>query len=348
VVRLVSVVEPAPREAWRAVLAADASAGPTQTPLWLQCICTVSPYVDASTLYTFDDGRRVVLPLARHRRAPRSWSIEGSWPFDWGIGGPLADGPISLAHAGAVRAHLDSRASLRRAVRLSAAADPVWRQAFAAWTATCHHTQVVELSGGFEEAWRSFRPSTRRAVRKAERAGLRVEADRTGRLIPVFGRLYELSVARWAAQQHEPLPLARWRANRANPVRKFQLVADRLGERCTTWVAWQGATPAAALIVLRHGDQVKYWRGAMDAAVASPTRANDLLHSYAIEDACKEGGRRYHMGESREGSSLARFKAGFGATSETAWTYQWERLPVSAADRRVRQLAKRALAFHDA
>jgi hypothetical protein len=43
-----------------------------------------------------------------------------------------------------------------------------------------------------------FRGTARTAVRKAERSGLDIEVDRSGRLLPVFCDLYEKCIQRWA------------------------------------------------------------------------------------------------------------------------------------------------------
>jgi hypothetical protein len=349
VVNLIHVITPAPRDTWVEVLNADAEALITQTPDWLICIRRAGAYTDASRLYLFDDGRRIVLPFARRQHRPPALATEGSWPFDWGIGGPLVDGPVDTGHTRGVYADLLSHPALARTLRTGPCADPAWRTAPPLFHRTKHTTQIVDLAGGFETVWSTrFRSSVRRAIRKAERANLHVEVDRTGRLIPVFYDLYQQSIQRWAAQQHEPLPLARWRAHRANPLRKFHTVADQLGDRCAVWVAWQAGEPVAALIVLRHLGQAKYWRGAMNSELASPTRANDLLHRLAIEDACQAGCSRYHMGDSRPGSGLAAFKAGFGAQPYLSHSYRAERIPLSAMDHQLRALAKRALRFRDA
>ena len=149
--------------------------------------------------------------------------------------------------------------------------DAAWDSAPASYVRDRYHSYVLDLDGGFDEVWRNrFRSSVRRAVRKAEREHVRVEVDTTGALIEDFDRLYRLSVERWAQAQHEPQLLARWRSGRANPRSKFEVVADRFGERCAVWLAYVGTRPAAGLIVLRHGRHAKYWRGAMDAELAAP------------------------------------------------------------------------------
>lgn len=348
-VALRQVVTPAPTSVWNELLDGDEHALITQTPDWLACIRRVGAYSDATRLYVFDDGRRILLPFARRSHRPAGLATEASWPFDWGIGGPLADGPVDAGHVREVYADLILNPALVRTLRPGPRADAAWRGAPPIFRRTEHSTHVVDLSGGFDVVWGTrFRSSVRRAVRKADRAGLRVDVDRTGRLVPVFYDLYRQSVERWAKQQHEPLPLARWRAGRANPMRKFQVVADLLGERCAIWVAWKADEPVAALVVLRHGRQAKYWRGAMNADLASPTRANDLLHRLAIEDACQDGCTQYHMGDSRPASGLAVFKAGFGAQPYPSHSYRAERLPITRVDQGLRLVAKRALRFRDA
>lgn len=343
------VAVPAPREAWVDLLRRNTEAAVTQTPEWLDCICATGPWTNASRLYRFDDGREVLLPLARRRHLPAALAVEGSWPFDWSSGGPVADGPVTMAHTRAVFEDLLEHPAMQRTVRLGALADPAWRCAPPAFHASTQTTHVLDLTGGFDHVWGArFQSSVRRAVRRSERSGLRVEVDRTGRLVEVFNELYLASVARWAEAQHEPQRLARWRMQRANPPHKFRTVAERLGDRCSVWVAWQDEHPAAALIVLRHGTQAKYWRGAMDREVASPTRANDLLHRLAIEDACRSSLTHYTMGEARPGSGLARFKAGFGAQEHPAESYRTERLPLTQVDHAARATVKRVLHFEDA
>nr|WSY50044.1 GNAT family N-acetyltransferase [Streptomyces sp. NBC_00886] len=344
------VTAPAPRETWWALADQDEGTHVTQTPAWLDCLCATGPYRDASRLYEFQDGSRLVLPLARRRQRPGWLDTEESWPADWGIGGPLSQGRVSLAKARAVFDDLARRPVLRVGVRFRPGDDDVWTSAApASFREEPHMTQVVNLDGGFDTVWeRRFHSRVRRHVRRAESSGVEVQVDRTGRLVPVFYDLYKQSIVRWAQQQHEPLALARWRRGRAFPRQWLEAVAAGFGESCTIWTAWCAGEPAAAIVVLRHGNQAKLWRGAMNRELANPVRANFLLHRLAIEDACAAGCRRYDMGESTPGSSLASFKDGFGADGFRSPRYFRERLPVSAAERRLREAVKRVIRFQDA
>jgi hypothetical protein len=332
------------------VLASDPWALVSQTPAWLDCVCAAGRYADATRAYRTSDGRELVLPLARIRHLPDAAGVESSMPFGWGAGGVVsAGGRVRPGDVAALAADLEARRLLRIAIRPSPSADPAWAAAMPSDVVrTRHMSQALDLSGGFEHVWsRRFSSNVRRACRRAERLGLTVESDSSGRLVDTFDRLYRTSVARWASQQHEPERLAQWRARRRDPRLKFAVVAERLGEACRVWVARREGEPVAAIIVLAHGEHSTYWRGAMDRALVSGTGANELLHRLAIEDACASGRRWYHMGESAPGSSLARFKRGFGAVEQPYSGYRMERLQLTSADALLRRQVKRVLRFRD-
>ncbi|MGW8363860.1 GNAT family N-acetyltransferase [Streptomyces wedmorensis] len=347
----VRVTSPAPREAWWRLAEEDGATLVTQTPSWLDSICATGPFVDASRLYVFGGGRRLVVPLVRRRGLPGRLTTEEAWPSGWGIGGPLASpGAPDEEEALLVFRDLARRPALRVGVRFGPDADPVWASAappdFAAETLTTH---VLDLSGGFDTVWEQrFHARARRETRKAERSSVEVEVDREGRLVSEFYGLYETSMLRWARQQHEPRALARLRRSRAFPQRYLEAVADRFGASCAIYLARVGGEPAAGVVVVSYGDRAKNWRGAMDRDLAHPVHATSLLQRLAIEDACAEGRTAYVMGDSRAGSSLAIFKEGFGAEGRPTLRYRRERLPLTEADRVMRTTAKRLLRFRDA
>ncbi|MGC0333603.1 hypothetical protein RKD23_006593 [Streptomyces sp. SAI-170] len=342
----VQITTPAPREIWWQLAAEDLAAQVTQTPTWLDCVCATGPYRDTSRLYDFGDGGRLVLPLVSARR-PHWLAAEESWPGEWGVGGPVSAGEIGRAEARAVFEDLAGRPAARVAVRLRPGDGEVWAQAVpAGFRLEEHRAHVLDLDGGFGTVWeRRFDQGVRRGVRRAERSGVEVEVDRTGRLVPVFYDLFEQSIERWAVQQHEPLALARWRRKRLFPQRLLETVTARLGESCAIWAAWHAGEPVAAVIVLRHGRHALFWRAAMNRELAHPVRANHLLHRLAIEDACEAGCLQYDMGGSRQGASLAHFKQTFGTRDLPSPRYYRERPGVHTADRALRTAVKRAIRF---
>jgi len=344
----IQVTTPAPRDVWREVLQADPEALVSQTPELLDCICRVDGYHDASRLYETSDGRQLIIPLVRRNGLPTALATQASFPNSWGIGGIIAKGPIRAADITAILSDLGGEPFLRTSIRPNPLAGEIWAAGRPPGViAVPRLAHVLDLEGGWEQVWaKRFEGPTRTKVRKAERSQLTVECDTTGRLVPVFYDLLRQSVDRWARQQHEPLLLARWRAQRRDPLHKFQHIARALGGACCIWVAWLDGQPAAAILVLR-GTNAHYSRGAMNKELAGPTRANDLLQRLAIEDACLAGCRSYHMGETGTDPSLAHFKSRFGAQPYRYAEYRLERLPITAIDHRLRGLAKRLIGFKD-
>lgn len=347
--QVLQVTSPAPREVWQDALKSDADALVSQTPAWLDCICAMGGYEDASRLYETPGGRQLVLPMVRRRGLPAALTTEASLPHGWGMGGLVASGTIHAEEVAAVLEDLAGRSVLRTCIRPNPLAGETWAAARPPGAiAIPRLAHVLDLNGGFERVWtKRFRSTTRRNVRKAEQAGLVVECDTSGKLVPVFYGLLQRSFDRWARQQHEPHPLARWRGRRRDPLHKFELIAQALGDACRIWVAWLNGQPAAAILVLQ-ADNAHYTRGAMNKDLAGPTRANYLLHRLAIEDACRAGCRYYHMGESGSSASLAYFKSRFGATAHPYAEYRLERLPITSVDGRLRSLVKRLIGFKDA
>jgi hypothetical protein len=88
-------------------------------------------------------------------------------------------------------------------------------------------------------------------------------------------------------------------------------------------------------------------RGMMDKELAGPTRANYLLHHLAIEEACAAGCHYYDMGESGSSAPLAQFKTRFGALPFPLAEYHIERVPITALNRRSRQVVKRIVGFRE-
>jgi lipid II:glycine glycyltransferase (peptidoglycan interpeptide bridge formation enzyme) len=192
-----------------------------------------------------------------------------------------------------------------------------------------------------------FSSRTRNKIRKAEKAGLTIERDRSGELVPEFYDLFLQSISRWATKQHEPLWMARWRARRRDPITKIESIIKALGDSCRLWIARYRGQPVAAILVLQ-GANAHYTRGAMNKDLAGPTQANYLLHRVAVEEACQAGCRYYHMGETGASGSLAQFKAHFGAAPYAYAEYRLERFPISRLDQGLRGVVKRIVGFQDA
>lgn len=343
------VTSPAPRDVWENLLRSDPEALVSQTPAWLDCICAMGGYADASRLYETPEGKQLVLPMVRTKGLPAALSTETTLPHAWGIGGLVSAEKINAKDVAAVFNDLAGRSVLRVNIRPNPRAGKTWAAVRPPKViAISRLAHVLDLEGGFDYVWtKRFKGTTRTAVRKAERSGVVVECDTSGKLVSVFYDLMKRSFDRWARQQHEPLLLARWRAWRRDPLNKFQIIARILGNACRIYVAWVDGKPAATILVLQDTN-AHYTRGAMIKDIAGPTRANYLLHRLAIEDACRAGCGYYHMGETGFSNSLAQFKSRFGASKYPYAEYIIERIPISSVENRLRCFIKRLIGFKDA
>jgi CelD/BcsL family acetyltransferase involved in cellulose biosynthesis len=333
------VVSPAPREVWERLYAADPGAIATQSPAWLDGLGAARGYTDASRLYRLPDGRELVLPLAARQRAGVVLTEE-SWPHGWGYGGLLAEGGATDHDIAVVLADLDRRPAVRTAVT------PVPLQA-ARWTAAAparalrvpFTTRVLDLRDGFDAVWRGYRKSARRAVRKAERLGVEVHrasgAD-TAAALAAFRRLYGEAIDRWAAQSGQPLGVARLLARLRDVPAQAAAGASAMGERCVIWTASIDGRTFAVDVMLQSPAHHLSWLGAMDPDLARDTAGTSLLQSRILEDACARGAQHFHLGESEPGSGVDAFKAGFGAAALPYCALRFERLPLTATDRRLR------------
>jgi hypothetical protein len=341
-------VGPAARTAWREALERDPDALVSQTPAWMDCVRDSGRYEDATRAYEAADGHLLVLPLAR-RRLPGVPGVAASMPFGWGTGGLISSrGRLTSADVRDVVAELVGQRMIAIGVRPSPLTAAAWSAALPDHLLrTQHLTQSISLIGGTDAVWSRAAATVRSHCRKAERRGVTLQRDDTGRHIPVFDSLYRMSVERWAREQHEPSWLARWRASRRDPEEKFRSVAARLGRACRVWTAWRAGSPVAAMVVLTHGRHSTMWRAAIDKDAVRGTGANELLHHAVIAEACEEGHRYLHLGDSAPGSKLARNKRGFGTVDMTYAGYRFERLPLTEADQFLRVQVKRAIGFRD-
>ena len=333
------------RQAWRELVEQNPGLALSKTPEWLDCIQGSTPFTDASLLFRLEDGRRVLLPRLRSPSLP---GVFASPPNNWSLGadasGFLTEGEHLQPEQ--VRALVGevARAGVRTKVMVGGDDAAQWQPAVPARVHTeMNQADVLALDGGFSAVWdKRFSSKVRSASRKAERRGVTIASDSTGGLIPAFDTLYRGSVRRWARDRRYPVWLMEGRYRRMHPRSRFESVAQALGGGCTVWMAWWQGAPVASIIVLTRGDQVTYWRGAMDKERCRGSGANELLHRYAIEAACDDGRHSYDFGVSQI-DDLRRFKRAFGTHQVPVGTYVLERIPVAAAQTRCYETAKGAL-----
>ncbi|MCA1606050.1 MAG: GNAT family N-acetyltransferase, partial [Acidobacteria bacterium] len=293
------VISPAPRQIWRELLEWDPAANIYQTPEWIDSICAVGGYVDISRLYVTSTGRQLLMPMVRRAGLPGVLSVEESLPSLWGTGGLVAAGQVQAEDVAAVWADLAAERAARVQIRPENTNAKSWNSGTSLPKIIVNPEvkSVIDLNGGFSRVWKErFRGEARTAVRRAERMGVVVESDSTGRLVPVYYNLYIDWVKRRAQERGLPSSIMLARARRVEPLRKFQIVAQKLGGACRIWVARLDDEPLAAIITLIRGTHANYWRGYSNRDVAGPVPVNNLLQKLAIEYACELDCLDYNMG----------------------------------------------------
>jgi hypothetical protein len=260
--------------------------------------------------------------------------------------GGLVGAGVDLEVMQAVVGDLRGLGSQRISIRPDPRRFPEWCSAAAGATLIKRRAHVIDLSGGADSVMRRMRSSARQGVRVAERSGVRVEVDRSAELLEQYYQLYLLSVDRWSNRQHEPRALAHWRARRRDPLNKLRTISESMGKAFVITMAYVENQPAYGSITLL-GRTAHYTRGAMDTTRVGTTRAGDLAQWTTLQLACDEGCTAFHMGESGESTSLARYKEKFGAEPVDYAEIKLERLPYTRVDEATRSVVKKALRFRD-
>lgn len=346
---IAQVASPVPDADWRRLADADDYLVAYQSADWFKSICAATGGIDISRMYTMADGRQMVLPLVQNKFTRGQLSVAGSPPKSWGMGGLIADQPIQPSDITAIVEDLKSLNFMRISIRPNPLLGDVWKQGMPADVyASRRFAHVVDLEPGYDWLYRKgFAHAVRKGIKKSNRNGVEIICESGTRLLPVYQKMFEDSIERWAEQQREPVAMARYRANRRDPFSKLEAIANGMGDKCKTWVAMHEGKPASALITIEEGRCVSGVKAAMDKTIAGPLQTNDLIYSHVIEQACEKGFLYYHLGESGDNPGLDKFKRRFGAVGHDYAEYFIERLPLSETDAKARTAVKKLIGFKD-
>jgi CelD/BcsL family acetyltransferase involved in cellulose biosynthesis len=317
--RVVQEIDPLHDPRWPELLGRHPAASIFHTPGWLKALKHTYGYQPAVLTTSGPDtkltnglvfcrvqswitGRRLVsLPFSDFCE-PLLETIGGRSP--WTAPGPLTrptlesllDGFASLTQAEHCK-----YAELRPVSPLEL--DPPAFQA----TQSFHHHKL-DLRPGAAELYRHFhKDCIQRKIRRAEREGLLVTAEKH---LEALTRFYGLLLLTRRRHGVPPQPLA-W----------FTNLLDCLGDSVTIRLASKGDQPIAGILTIQHGGTLYYKYGASDARFHN-LGAMPLLFWQAIQDAISRGLEVFDLGRSDCGNEgLADFKERLGATrsSLTYW-----------------------------
>lgn len=176
---------------------------------------------------------------------------------------------------------------------------------------SCRH-HVLDLGSGEQQLWEGCEGSVRRAIRKAQRAGLRVELGTTPKALREF---YGLHVRTRARHGTPPQPFS-----------FFEAIDEHVVSAGRGWVvlAWHGHRPVAGAVFFHVGTRALYKFGASDERWQH-LRPNNLVMWEAIRRYERDGFVQLDFGRTallQEG--LRRFKASWGARESTLDYYRYD------------------------
>lgn len=160
-------------------------------------------------------------------------------------------------------------------------------------------SHLLDLEGGADAVWANYRRGTRKCVRAAERAEVRVDIERSPEALEILHRLHVEQGRAWAGV--DPYPL-----------RALAEVLEEMEDSARVFVARRGERPLAACLCLEHEGEIHPWVSGA-APEARPVRAFHLLMHTAIFDALNRGFRTWHFGSSGGNPDIEFFKESFGA-----------------------------------
>jgi CelD/BcsL family acetyltransferase involved in cellulose biosynthesis len=190
-------------------------------------------------------------------------------------------------------------------------------------------THSLDLSGSLEQIFAAFHKScVQRAIRRAERTGIRCEAGNTGELLGAFYALNMLT------RRRHRLP--------SQPRTWFRNLKETLGDRLRIYVASDGERPIAAMLVVTHRRTLIYKYGCSDHRYKR-LGATPLLFWTAIQDAKKCGVTEFDLGRSDlDNPGLIAFKDRLGARRESLTYFRCSPQPSDSVHVRSTALARRA------
>jgi hypothetical protein len=166
---------------------------------------------------------------------------------------------------------------------------------------TSFYGHRLALDPGPQRVISGFTSATRRAVRKAEKSGLRIDFSQSSKSIEVFTKLHGRT------RRRHGLP--------PQPTRFFTNIQQHIMAPGGGYavIAWQDARPVAAAIFFRSGRDIVYKFGASDDRFQN-LRPSNLVMARSIERFASDGYSELDFGRtSISNSGLRHFKLGWGA-----------------------------------
>ena len=171
---------------------------------------------------------------------------------------------------------------------------------------------TLDLAGGRDRLAAGLRDSTRRNIKRARNAGIRVSVSNSPEDLETFCRL------NWITRREHGLP--------PQPGTFFKNILRHIlaKERGMVVLATHGSRAIAGAVYFHFGTKAVYKYGASDRRYQH-LRANNLIMWEAIERYASKGCRTFDFGRTEpENEGLLQFKRGWGADERTVHYYRYD------------------------
>jgi hypothetical protein len=314
------------RPEWDSIAAASPVASPFHSRAWCELIARHDPRVEARALgIELSTGETAAIPVHWRRGPLRRGLLARASSVDPGVwGGPIVAGRALGEEDWRDVLDALARTGIGRFECSGHWLDPLPPSLFARVERETTTTHVLDLAALPLDLVASYAEPCRRAVRRAERAGVTCARAAAAGDAAEYYAVYQGTLARWGKSKGYPRAL----------------FDDALAcEPVELWVARlaSGEIAAGGLFAFSRA-QCVYWQGAMEKSRSDARPMNALIHGLALE-ARARGIRWFDFNPSRGLEGVRAFKASFGAREVALQRWRVTR-PILARARALRRSAR--------
>lgn len=331
---------------WDCLYQADPLALPFTRSDVLNAISSMRSWRNASTLFIFDDGQQVLLPMVGQGVG---WATKyAALPHFWGWGGIISAMPFTAEHAGCVLQALSKKPSVRLDLLTEPMRGGMWDAAeMPANTIVRPATSyLIDLSEGYEAAFKKYSRSTRRSVKIGRRTGVSFEEGTSERNVKAMQSLLLAAIDKWAEDQNEPAWLYRYRQRHSLDMKAMLKMCRLSGGAYRLLVGYLDNTPVVATNFY-IGKHAYGMRMALDHTRANRSNARDLVVDRMVQISYENGAKSFDLGPSDPDSTTSIYKSRFTDRALDHATIVMSPSRLHLADRLLRDGVKKTMGVRD-
>jgi len=299
---VITSIRKATNEEWDSIVDSVDYAIYFQTREWFDIWAEYAGFESDTILIHFDNGGKVLLPLAHINLLKGLVKVYFLAPK--GMGGFLTNDELD---GGEKRALFEVIKKVGMAYCAVNPYDPLTNQ-FDGFTAE-DFTQVLELREGFESIFKKWTIGHSSAVKKGIREGITVELASTEDDWKSFFKVYLAFLAR---QDKNATNAYRWEL--------FEIMFKKKSPHIKLWLAKYRGQVISGALNFYHNKHVAGWHGATLQDFYK-LNAFHVLQYYIIQDACEKGFLVYDFMPSNGREGVIHFKNGFSPQKKLVRIY---------------------------